>query len=118
VKCSFLEIYNEEMEDLLSEKTHMKKGGKEATAAKMRLIDHETRGAICHGLLEQPVTFCFVLIFVCRKGSTPGAGRGRGGGSSPPKLPALLVRRAEPSTVGWVAADLQSLATQTSLKIG
>jgi hypothetical protein len=56
VKCSFLEIYNEEMEDLLSEKTHMKKGGKEATAAKMRLIDHETRGAICHGLLEQPVT--------------------------------------------------------------
>lgn len=48
VSCSFLEIYNEELEDLL-----LPKG---TTPKKLRLIDHDSRGTVCHGLSEVPVS--------------------------------------------------------------
>eukprot|EP00729_Bicosta_minor_P009835 gene9835-29974_t len=48
LKVSFLEIYNEELEDLFSPLSHIReadaKGGlKQRTGSKLRLIDHKTR---------------------------------------------------------------------------
>jgi kinesin family protein 11 len=56
LKVSFLEIYNEELEDLFSPVTHVRSGGKAAQGETLRLIDHKTRGAVCHNLMEVPIT--------------------------------------------------------------
>ena len=46
VSVSFLEIYNEDLEDLLTD----------TAKEKLMLIDHATRGTVCHGLTEVPVS--------------------------------------------------------------
>ncbi|EDQ92028.1 uncharacterized protein MONBRDRAFT_1544, partial [Monosiga brevicollis MX1] len=43
VKSSFLEIYNEELEDL------------SGSAQRLTLVDHDSRGCVCDGLVEVPV---------------------------------------------------------------
>eukprot|EP00730_Choanoeca_flexa_P000590 TRINITY_DN10260_c0_g1_i10.p2 TRINITY_DN10260_c0_g1~~TRINITY_DN10260_c0_g1_i10.p2 ORF type:complete len:323 (+),score=72.47 TRINITY_DN10260_c0_g1_i10:113-970(+) len=58
VKCSFLEIYNEELEDLFID--HAAGGPKTKTkkpvaSPKLTLVDHETRGCVCKGLTEVKV---------------------------------------------------------------
>ena len=62
VKCSFLEIYNEELEDLLVVR---KKGGKshDEPGPKLKLVDDKgNRGTICYGLSEVSVLVtCAVL---------------------------------------------------------
>eukprot|EP00045_Choanoeca_perplexa_P015626 m.199395 g.199395 ORF g.199395 m.199395 type:complete len:185 (-) comp17043_c0_seq56:2441-2995(-) len=54
VKCSFLEIYNEELEDLFvgHGSAKPKKG---AVKPRLTLVDHESRGCVCKGLTEVKV---------------------------------------------------------------
>eukprot|EP00039_Didymoeca_costata_P033143 m.40858 g.40858 ORF g.40858 m.40858 type:complete len:1102 (-) comp9716_c0_seq1:114-3419(-) len=54
VKVSFLEIYNEELQDLLEPPP--KKGQRQVSDKSLKLIDHNTRGTVCHGLKEIEVT--------------------------------------------------------------
>lgn len=45
MSCSFLEIYNEELLDLFADDVKTKN-------SKLMLVDHKTRGSVCHGLNE------------------------------------------------------------------